>query len=157
MVAIRTQYLFVVLGHGTIITSHDKLSHYLSLLTNQFPIESNFIALIADNLNAEISLGKFLIDWSYHCIFKIGLKWTYLVSDCLFFGNYFLCVIHFYKNQYNFSILSQFDRDSNSWPSAYGSTTLPLHHWHEPRGLETFLWVLLVFININVINWHKVA
>ena len=25
-------------GHGTIITTHDKLSHYLSLLTNQFPI-----------------------------------------------------------------------------------------------------------------------
>ena len=44
-------------GHGTIITSHDKLSHYLSLLSNQFPIESNFIALLADNLNAEISLG----------------------------------------------------------------------------------------------------
>ena len=33
------------------------MSHYLSLLTNQFPIESNFIALLADNLNAEISLG----------------------------------------------------------------------------------------------------
>jgi replicative superfamily II helicase len=47
-------------GHGTIITGHDKLSHYLSLLTNQFPIESNFISLIADNLNAEISLGIFL-------------------------------------------------------------------------------------------------
>ena len=44
-------------GHGIIITSHDKLSHYLSLLTNQFPIESNFVALICDNLNAEISLG----------------------------------------------------------------------------------------------------
>ena len=44
-------------GHGTIITTHDKLSHYLSLLTNQFPIESNFVALLADNLNAEISLG----------------------------------------------------------------------------------------------------
>ena len=49
---------FDVNGHGTIITSHDKLSHYLSLLTNQFPIESNFISLIADNLNAEISLGS---------------------------------------------------------------------------------------------------
>ena len=49
--------IIFLLGHGTIITSHDKLSHYLSLLTNQFPIESNFIALLADNLNAEISLG----------------------------------------------------------------------------------------------------
>ena len=44
-------------GHGMIITSHDKLAHYLSLLTNQFPIESNFINLLGDNLNAEISLG----------------------------------------------------------------------------------------------------
>ena len=44
-------------GHGTIITSHDKLAHYLSLLTNQFPIESNFIGQMTDNLNAEISLG----------------------------------------------------------------------------------------------------
>ncbi|KAJ9599656.1 hypothetical protein L9F63_026491, partial [Diploptera punctata] len=42
-------------GHGVIITSHDKLSHYLSLLTNQFPIESNFIACLADNLN--VTLG----------------------------------------------------------------------------------------------------
>nr|CAD7572321.1 unnamed protein product [Timema californicum] len=40
-------------GHGVIITSHDKLSHYLSLLTNQFPIESNFIKFLVDNLNAE--------------------------------------------------------------------------------------------------------
>ena len=44
-------------GHGIIITSHDKLAHYLSLLTNQFPIESNFVAQLTDNLNAEISLG----------------------------------------------------------------------------------------------------
>nr|CAD7458407.1 unnamed protein product [Timema tahoe] len=44
-------------GHGVIITSHDKLSHYLSLLTNQFPIESNFIKFLVDNLNAEVTLG----------------------------------------------------------------------------------------------------
>lgn len=41
-------------GHAVIITSHDKLSHYLSLLTNQFPIESSFITHLADNLNAEV-------------------------------------------------------------------------------------------------------
>ncbi|ODM91249.1 Activating signal cointegrator 1 complex subunit 3 [Orchesella cincta] len=44
-------------GHGTIITTHDKLAHYLSLLTNQFPIESSFIKFLADNLNAEVALG----------------------------------------------------------------------------------------------------
>lgn len=44
-------------GLGTIITTYDKLNHYLSLLTNQFPIESNFVQFLADNLNAEITLG----------------------------------------------------------------------------------------------------
>ncbi|XP_043197892.1 activating signal cointegrator 1 complex subunit 3-like [Amphibalanus amphitrite] len=44
-------------GHGTIITTQDKLSHYLSLLTNQYPIESSFTNLLADNLNAEVALG----------------------------------------------------------------------------------------------------
>lgn len=44
-------------GHAVIITSHSKLSHYLSLLTNQIPIESSFITYLADNLNAEIALG----------------------------------------------------------------------------------------------------
>ena len=44
-------------GHGTIITSHDKLAFYLSLLTCQYPIESSFEKSMTDNLNAEISLG----------------------------------------------------------------------------------------------------
>ncbi|CAG0888066.1 unnamed protein product [Darwinula stevensoni] len=45
------------LGHGVIITSHEKLSHYLSLLTCQCPIESSFLQGLVDNLNAEVSLG----------------------------------------------------------------------------------------------------
>lgn len=41
-------------GEGVIITTHDKLSHYLSLLTRQMPIESRFERGMADNLNAEV-------------------------------------------------------------------------------------------------------
>ncbi|VTJ78491.1 Hypothetical predicted protein [Marmota monax] len=41
-------------GEGVIITTHDKLSHYLTLLTQQNPIESQFLESLADNLNAEI-------------------------------------------------------------------------------------------------------
>lgn len=44
-------------GEGIILTSHDRLSHYLSLLTRQHQIESQFEARIPDNLNAEIALG----------------------------------------------------------------------------------------------------
>lgn len=61
-------------GLGIIITTHEKLNHYLSLLTNQFPIESNFIQCLSDNLNAEIALGTIsniqeAIEW---------LSYTYL-------------------------------------------------------------------------------
>ena len=46
-------------GEGIIITSHDKLNHYLSLLTRQSPIESQFISSLTDSLNAEVRyLGK---------------------------------------------------------------------------------------------------
>ena len=45
-------------GHGVILTTHDKLQHYLSLLTRQNPIESQFITHLTDNLNAEIVLGS---------------------------------------------------------------------------------------------------
>uniref|UniRef100_A0A8B9PL63 Activating signal cointegrator 1 complex subunit 3 n=1 Tax=Apteryx owenii TaxID=8824 RepID=A0A8B9PL63_APTOW len=44
-------------GEGVIITTHDKLSHYLTLLTQRNPIESQFLESLADNLNAEIALG----------------------------------------------------------------------------------------------------
>lgn len=47
-------------GHGTIITTHDKLSHYLGMLTNQYPIESSFIKYLADNLNAEVRILSFV-------------------------------------------------------------------------------------------------
>ncbi|PLB44895.1 putative DEAD/DEAH box helicase [Aspergillus steynii IBT 23096] len=44
-------------GIGFICTTHDKLSHYLSAVTSQQPIESRFSSRLVDNLNAEISLG----------------------------------------------------------------------------------------------------
>lgn len=48
-------------GEGVIITTHDKLSHYLTLLTQQNPIESQFLESLADNLNAEVLLLKLFI------------------------------------------------------------------------------------------------
>ncbi|ORX87093.1 Sec63-domain-containing protein [Basidiobolus meristosporus CBS 931.73] len=44
-------------GEGYIITNNEKLSHYVSSMTQQHPIESMFIENIIDNLNAEICLG----------------------------------------------------------------------------------------------------
>ncbi|KAI9295443.1 Sec63-domain-containing protein [Neoconidiobolus thromboides FSU 785] len=44
-------------GVGYILTTGDKLSHFVSAITQQHPIESNFINNIIDNLCAEICLG----------------------------------------------------------------------------------------------------
>ncbi|OMJ14023.1 U5 small nuclear ribonucleoprotein [Smittium culicis] len=45
-------------GEGTIITTHNEIQYYLSLLNQQLPIESQLALKLPDNLNAEISLGS---------------------------------------------------------------------------------------------------
>ena len=45
-------------GEGVIITTHDRLAHYLSLLTRQQPIESQLVESLTDNLNAEVSQSR---------------------------------------------------------------------------------------------------
>lgn len=45
-------------GEGIIITTHNELQYYLSLLNQQLPIESQFVSKLVDNLNAEIVLGN---------------------------------------------------------------------------------------------------
>ncbi|KAK6199284.1 DNA-directed DNA polymerase [Scheffersomyces amazonensis] len=45
-------------GTGILCTSSDRLDHYVSLITQQHPIESKLSEKLIDNLNAEISLGS---------------------------------------------------------------------------------------------------
>ncbi len=45
-------------GEGIIITNHNELQYYLSLMNQQLPIESQFVSRLTDNLNAEIVLGS---------------------------------------------------------------------------------------------------
>ena len=61
-------------GEGIIITSHEELQFYLSLMNQQLPIESQLIKRLADSLNGEIVLGtvtnvRDAADW---------LQYTYL-------------------------------------------------------------------------------
>ncbi|GMH32834.1 hypothetical protein BSKO_00668 [Bryopsis sp. KO-2023] len=82
-------------GEGIIITSHEKLAHYLGMLTHQAPIESQFTKDLVDHLNAEIVLGtvtnlREASTWlSYTYLFvrmvknprSYGLTWEHLLSD----------------------------------------------------------------------------
>lgn len=95
-------------GNGTIITTHAKLNKYLSLLTCQFPIESNFHQNLVDNLNAEVSLGTVssvseAVEWlSYTYLFVrmrrnplvYGLKCTALMDDPTLYNYRRELVIH---------------------------------------------------------------
>ena len=45
---------FDTFGEGHIITTHDLLSKYVSMLTQQQPIESQLMNSLADSLNAEV-------------------------------------------------------------------------------------------------------
>ncbi|KAH9813422.1 Sec63 Brl domain-containing protein [Melampsora americana] len=61
-------------GVGYICTTHDRLDHYVAAITQQHPIESQFISGIVDSLNAEIALGTVTtIDEGVQWI-----GWTYL-------------------------------------------------------------------------------
>lgn len=73
-------------GYACIITLHEKLSHYLSILTNQSPIESNFMKYITDNLNAEIVARTVTdltegMDWLRYTYLFIRMK-----KNPLFYG-----------------------------------------------------------------------
>lgn len=76
-------------GHAVIITTHNKLNHYLSLLTNQFPIESSFITYLADNLNAEIALGTIsnveeAVEWLSYTYLYVRMRLNPLVYGLLY-------------------------------------------------------------------------
>lgn len=49
---------FEKFGTGILITTSDRLDHYISLITEQHPIESRLGSKLLDNLNAEICLGS---------------------------------------------------------------------------------------------------
>jgi pre-mRNA-splicing helicase BRR2 len=60
---------FDTFGEGIIITGHTELQFYLSLFNVQLPIESQFIATIPDNLNAEIVLGTVQVSTRVAAVF----------------------------------------------------------------------------------------
>ena len=82
---------FDTIGRATLITSRDKLDHFLRLMTSQIPIESRFSSHLADALNAEISMGNIstvheAVSWlrytyMYVRFFKAPQKYGIAVSD----------------------------------------------------------------------------
>lgn len=84
-------------GTGILCTTSDRLDHYVSLITQQHPIESRLSDKLIDNLNAEISLGTVTniqegIQWlgyTYMIVrmrqnpFAYGIDWRELQEDPL--------------------------------------------------------------------------
>lgn len=88
---------FEKFGTGILCTTSDRLDHYVSLITQQHPIESKLLAKLIDNLNAEISLGTVTtvdegVQWlgyTYMMVrmrqnpFTYGIEWKELQEDPL--------------------------------------------------------------------------
>ncbi|WPK24423.1 hypothetical protein PUMCH_001697 [Australozyma saopauloensis] len=86
---------FEKFGTGILCTTSDRLDHYVSLITQQHPIESKLLAKLIDNLNAEISLGTVTnidegVQWlgyTYMMVrmrqnpFAYGIEWKELQED----------------------------------------------------------------------------
>ena len=86
---------FQATGIGFICTTHDKVDHYLSAMTQQQPIESKFSRKLVDNMNAEIGLGTVTsipeaVQWlGYSYLFvrmqrnplTYGIDWTEIRDD----------------------------------------------------------------------------
>ncbi|KAG7660895.1 mug81 [[Candida] subhashii] len=84
-------------GTGILCTTSDRLDHYVSLLTQQHPIESKLAEKLIDNLNTEISLGTVTnidegVQWlgyTYMFVrmkqnpFAYGIDWHELQEDPL--------------------------------------------------------------------------
>jgi len=73
-------------GEGIIITTHDKLTHYLNQVTSQTPIESQFVKMLTDNLNAEVVLGTVTsvseaVEWMSYTYLHVRMK-----KNPLFYG-----------------------------------------------------------------------
>lgn len=71
-------------GFATIITSLDQMRYYLSILTCQYPIESQFQKSLPDNLNAEVALGTVTnvseaVEWLGYSYFYIRMRKNPLV------------------------------------------------------------------------------
>eukprot|EP00039_Didymoeca_costata_P018603 m.334150 g.334150 ORF g.334150 m.334150 type:complete len:2153 (-) comp17301_c0_seq1:1767-8225(-) len=63
-------------GEGVLITSHQELQYYLSLLNQQLPVESQFVKNLPDNLNAEIVSGT--IQNTQDAVAWLGYSYLYI-------------------------------------------------------------------------------
>jgi activating signal cointegrator complex subunit 3 len=94
-------------GHGCIITSHDKLNHYLSLLTNQYPIESQFVNLLADNLNAEVIVCNVLLTLIDIIVIQVVLGTISSVNDAIEWLKYTYLYVRMKKNPLCYGVSMQ--------------------------------------------------
>ncbi|XP_065206562.1 activating signal cointegrator 1 complex subunit 3 [Planococcus citri] len=146
-------------GDGVIITSHSKLHHYLSLMMNQFPIESKFISYLSDNLNAEITLGTInsiddAIEWlSYTYLFvrmkrnpqEYGINYTDVENDFTLFNKRKELIVHSAKILDKLRMIRYHEEIGKLSPTDLGRTAS--HFYVKYDTIEIFNELLKPFMN----------
>ncbi|KAG7193183.1 uncharacterized protein KQ657_000940 [Scheffersomyces spartinae] len=121
---------FEEFGTGILLTTIDKLDHYVSLITQQHPIESKLAEKLIDNLNAEISLGTVTnieegVQWlgySYMFVrmrqnpFGYGIEWAELKEDPLLYNRRRTLILTSARRLHHLQMII-FDENSGSFTS----------------------------------------
>ena len=139
----RPQY--DTLGEGILLTSHNELQYYLSLMNQQLPIESQLISKLVDHLNAEIVLGtvqntREAAEWlSYTYLYVRMIKEPQLYgvsNESLLVDKYLLQrrldLIHSAAIQLDKSHLIRYDRKSGNFQATeHGRIASHFYCTHE--------------------------
>ena len=123
-------------GEAYIITTHNKLSHYLNLLTRQTPIESQYVESLTDHLNAEIVLGTVnsideAIQWLSYTYLLIrmkanplayGVNYTEYMKDPDLINNRRELIVHAAKQLDDAKMTRYFESTGYLYPTDLGRT-----------------------------------
>ncbi|EOD12464.1 hypothetical protein EMIHUDRAFT_422149 [Emiliania huxleyi CCMP1516] len=123
-------------GVGIILTTHNELQYYLSLLNQQLPIESQYVGKLADNLNAEIVLGT--VQNAHEAVNWLG--YTYLYASDPLLEQRRIDMVHSAATQLDKTALIKYERKSGQFQptdlgrvAAYyyvGASTISVYNEH---------------------------
>lgn len=119
---------FEKFGTGILCTTSDRLDHYVSLITQQHPIESKLASKLIDNLNAEISLGSVTnvhegVQWlgyTYLMVrmrknpFSYGIEWRELQDDPMLTTRRHTMIVNAARRLHQLQMIV-FDEDSGTF------------------------------------------
>ncbi|CAG9313946.1 unnamed protein product [Blepharisma stoltei] len=134
-------------GEGIVITSHNRLQYYLSLLNQQLPIESQMMSQLSDHLNAEIVLGTIstmqdAINWFEHTylytrLMKSPSLYGYDIQNYTEINGYVVDILHSAATLLNKHNLIRYDKRTGVF-QATALGQVASHYYIKPESVSIY-------------------